>query len=147
MLMRRGSDALIITTGITLRNALEAADRLTKQGIHVSVLHVPTIKPLDKEAILDCVKKTSTIVTIEEHTIIGGLGGAVTEIIAEANCMSPKNFKRIGIPDVFPVHYGSQASLMQEFLITTENLVSTINHFMKKDKDSGKLFEQELVRE
>ena len=126
MIMKEGKDALIVTTGITLRNGLEAADILKKEGKNVAVLHVPTIKPLDTETILKCVRLAPVIVTIEEHTVIGGLGSAIAEVIAEADLKNPKKFQRIGIPDVFPEKYGSQASLMEEFKITTENLVAVV---------------------
>lgn len=124
--MREGSDALIVTTGITLKNGMDAAVSLSKQGLEAAVLHVPTIKPLDTDAILGYAAEVPVIVTIEEHTMIGGLGSAVAEVIAEANFNPAKRFKRIGIPDVFPDEYGSQASLMKRYSITTENLVSVV---------------------
>jgi len=66
------------------------------------------------------------IVTVEEHTVIGGLGSAVAELLAEANFDQPKRFRRIGIPDVFPDQYGSQASLMARYGITWEKVVETV---------------------
>jgi len=145
--MREGEDALVITTGITLKNGLEAADQLKVQGVDISVLHVPTIKPLDTKMILDCTAKVPIVVTIEEHSIIGGIGSAVAETLAEADFPSPKQFKRIGIPDVFPDQYGSQASLMERFSITTDQLMSVINNFIIKSEKTGQLFERELVKE
>ena len=71
--------------------------------------------------------------TIEEHTIIGGLGGAVAEIIAEANFNPSKRFKRIGIPDVFADEYGSQASLMKRFNITADQLIVTIKQLLEQE--------------
>lgn len=130
--MREGNDALIISTGITLNQALNAADSLSKEGIETSVLHIHTIKPLDQKMILEYAKKIPVIVTIEEHTIIGGLGGAVAEIIAEANFNPSKRFKRIGIPDLFADEYGSQGSLMKRFNITAEKLISTIKQLFGK---------------
>lgn len=124
--MRKGSDALIITTGVTLKTALEGADLLASEGIEAAVLHVPTIKPLDTEAILDLAVSVPVVVSIEEHTIIGGLGSAVAELIAEANFDSAKKFKRIGIPDVFPDEYGSQDSLMERYSINQGGLVSIV---------------------
>jgi transketolase len=124
--MREGKDALIVTTGITLKSALDSADKMISQGISVSVLHVPTVKPLDVNGILEYAAEIPVIVTIEEHSVIGGLGSAVAEIIAEANYDSPKRFKRIGIPDVFPDEYGSQASLMARYSITSKCLISTV---------------------
>ena len=145
--MRQGTDALIVTTGITLGNGLQAADLLRAQGVEAAVLHVPTIKPIDREAILAHAAKVPVIVTVEEHSVIGGLGGAVAEIISEANFSSPKRFKRIGIPDVFADRYGSQASLMRGFGITTENIVATIKNLSRPDFLSEKLVEQELTKE
>ena len=128
--MREGSDALVVSTGVTLKQALEAAASLSRQGIEAAVLHVPTVKPLDTEAILSRAAEVSVIVTIEEHTIIGGLGSAVAELIAEAAFSTPKRFKRIGIPDVFPDQYGSQASLMERYGITAGAIVSSVKKLL-----------------
>lgn len=138
-LMREGTEALIITTGITLKNGLEVADILGERGLQIAVLHVPTVKPLDTEAILRHAASVPVIVTIEEHTLIGGLGGAVAEVVAEANFNPAKRFRRIGIPDTFPYQYGSQASLMKEFTITTENLTSVVTQLIEADKSCQKL--------
>lgn len=124
--MREGKDALIVTTGITLKSAFAAADSLSEQGIDAGVLHVHTIKPLDTEAILDYAASVPVIVTVEEHTVMGGLGSAVAEVIAEANFDPTKRFKRIGIPDVFADQYGSQDTLLERYNITSAELVSVI---------------------
>lgn len=124
--VREGKDALIVTTGITLKTSLEASTALAQQGIHAAVLHVPTVKPLDADAILARAAKVPVIVTIEEHTLPGGLGSAVAELIAEANFPAAKRFKRIGLPDVFPDQYGSQASLMERYGLTAAKLAQTV---------------------
>jgi len=124
--IREGKDALIISTGICLRLAKEAADKLADEGKEVAILHMPTVKPLDKEAILSYAEKVSAVVAIEEHSVIGGLGSAVAEVIAEADFSTPRRFRRIGIPDMFPAEYGSQASQMETFQISTGNLIKTI---------------------
>jgi len=116
--MRQGTDALILTTGITLKVGLEAAGLLEKQGINAGVLHVHTIKPLDVDGILEQCANVRSVVAVEEHTVIGGLGSAVAEIISEAGFDPAKQFKRIGLPDVFPDQYGSQESLMERYSIT-----------------------------
>lgn len=126
IVMREGSDALIVTTGITLKTALDAATRLGQEAIEVGVLHVPTIKPLDRDAVIEYVAQVPAVVTIEEHTVVGGLGSAVAETIAEANFAAVKRFKRIGIPDMFPDEYGSQASLLERYSITTDELVAVV---------------------
>ena len=122
--MKTGSNALIITTGIGLRVSLDAADSLEAVGIKAGVLHVPTIKPLDTEAILQSISEVPVVVSVEEHTVIGGLGSAVAEVIAEAGFNPAVKFRRIGIPDVFPHEYGSQDSLMDHYSINAQEVCS-----------------------
>ncbi len=124
--MREGKDALIVTTGISLKIALDSANSLSSENIKTTVLHIPTIKPMDTDAILEYAHDIPVIVTIEEHSILGGLGSAIAEIISEANFNKPKRFKRIGIPDAFPDEYGSQDSLMEKYLITKDHLMTTV---------------------
>jgi transketolase len=131
LIMRKGSDALVVTTGVMLKTAIDAAHILSKEDINVSVLHMPTIKPLDIECLLKCAKEVPVIVTLEEHTIIGGLGSAVMEIIGEANFPRPKKIKRLGIPDVFPNKYGSQSSLQAYYKLTVDNLIKTIKQLQE----------------
>jgi transketolase len=134
--MRKGADALIVTTGVMLKRALDAAERLGDQGFQTAVVHVPTLKPLDEATILDFAAEVPAIVTVEEHTVIGGLGSAVAELLAEANFSHPKRFKRIGIPDVFPDQYGSQDSLLARYAITAENIAHTVQQLIyTKAKD------------
>lgn len=128
--MRGGLDALMVTTGVTLKSALDAASALSEQGIEAAVLHMPTVKPLDTPAVLQAATAVPVIVTIEEHTLMGGLGSAIAEVIAEANFHPAKRFKRIGIPDVFPDQYGSQTSLMERYAITTEHLMATVTSLL-----------------
>lgn len=124
--MREGSDALIVSTGITLKACLDAATSLAGFGIQAAVLHVPTVKPFDRDTFLELAGPVPTIVSVEEHTIIGGLGSAIAEVLSEADLKSPKRFRRMGIPDVFPDQYGSQATLLKRYDITTERIVSII---------------------
>jgi len=124
--MRSGSDALILTTGVTLGPALEAAEELSRRGVEAAVLHLPTLKPLDSQAILDLAARPGVIVSVEEHTVIGGLGGAAAEVLAEAGFDRPKKFKRLGLPDAFPDQYGSQASLLERYRITSQEIVSVV---------------------
>ncbi len=145
--MREGSDALIITTGITLKIGLEAADQLKEQGMKIAVVHVPTVKPLDEATLRKYAESAPVIMTIEEHSIIGGLGSAVAELIAEANFSRAKRFKRFGIPDVFADQYGSQASLMKSFGITTENIVATVKNLAGLESAGEKFIQHELVKE
>jgi len=134
--VRDGDDALVLTTGITLGLALKAADRLESEGISTAILHVHTIKPLDMAGILSAIQPVRTIVTIEEHSVIGGLGSAVAELLAESDIGLNKRFKRIGLPDVFPDAYGSQASLMERYSVTEDHLVSVVSGLMQKSKQT-----------
>ncbi|MBI5801765.1 MAG: transketolase [Verrucomicrobia bacterium] len=126
LLVRDGTDALIVTTGITLQPALAAAAQLGQKGIQAGVLHMHTVKPFDTEALITQAARVPAILSIEEHTVIGGLGSAVAETLAEANFITPKRFKRIGIPDVFPDKYGSQATLLARYGITAEGAAAEI---------------------
>ncbi len=124
--MRAGREVLLVTTGITLKIAQEAAARLALEGIDAGILHMPTLKPLDTEALLDLATPARAVIAIEENSIIGGLGSAVAEVLAEAALSPTKKFRRIGIPDVFPDRYGSQANLMDYYRINTDEVVSTV---------------------
>jgi len=139
LLMREGGDALLVTTGIALKLALEAADRLQDGGIEATVLHVPTIKPLDKDAILRHASRASGIVTVEEHSVIGGLGSAVAELIAEAGDVAPPPFQRIGIPDVFADRYGSQAQLLEYYAITAESIAATVENLLSRRMQTARV--------
>lgn len=127
--MTSGRDVLLVTTGITLKIGLEAADALKSAGVGATVLHMHTVKPLDAAALLAQAAAVRAIVTIEEHTVVGGLGGAVAEVLAEAGLASTR-FKRIGLPDVFPHGYGSQATMMQHYGITTEQTIATVKDLL-----------------
>ncbi|HTP89793.1 MAG TPA: transketolase C-terminal domain-containing protein [Bryobacteraceae bacterium] len=124
--MREGRDAVIVTTGVMLQRALMAADTLHAKGIEAAILHCPTVKPLDEDVIRDYAGQAPVIVTVEEHTTVGGLGSAVAEILAEACWDKPRRFRRIGIPDVFPDQYGSQDSLLARYDITAEKICATV---------------------
>jgi transketolase len=115
---RQGGDVLLVTTGIGLRVCLAAADLLGERGIDASVLHLPTVKPLDTDLLLEAVGKVQAVVSVEEHTVIGGLGSAVGEIMLEAGLVRP--FRRVGVPDVFPDHYGTQDLIMERYGIWPE---------------------------
>jgi transketolase len=96
--VREGTDITIMTTGIMLPRGLAAAEQLQREGVSAHVVHVPTLKPLDEEAVLAAAAKTGLVVTAEEHTIIGGLGSAVAEVLSEK---APTRMVRVGIRDTF----------------------------------------------
>ena len=96
--LREGKDVTIVATGLCVNSALEAAELLAKDGIEAKVINIHTIKPLDEELIVTAAKETGKVVTVEEHSVIGGLGGAVCEVLGEK---APVPVKRIGVNDVF----------------------------------------------
>lgn len=98
-LLRHGADLTIIACGASVGRSLQAADNLAKQGIQAQIIDMATIKPIDTEAILASSQQNGAILTVEEHSIIGGLGSAVAEVLAEAG--SGARLKRLGIPDAF----------------------------------------------
>ena len=122
--LRDGDRATIIAVGPTVPEALCAADILTERGVGVRVLNMHTIKPIDRGAILCAARETQRILTIEEHTVIGGLGGAVAEVLAEAGAETP--LKRLGLQDTFAVMSGSRQDLRDHLGITAEGLVREI---------------------
>ena len=126
ILMLRGGDVLLVSTGITAAIALDAAAALRADGISAAVLHVHTVKPLDVDGFLAHASNVDAIVAIEEHSIVGGLGAALAEVVAEAGFEPAKRFKRIGIPDVFPHGYGSQATMMAKYEITAERTIAVV---------------------
>ena len=130
--IREGTDLLIVTTGISLGLALEAANELEKNKINSSVLHVHTIKPFDKESLINIVEKVPAIITLEEHTIVGGLGSACAEVILEEGFKEKKSFKRIGIPDIFPSGYGNQKDMMARNGISVSAIIKTAKELLTK---------------
>ena len=117
--VKEGKDVSIIATGIMVAKALEAAETLKAEGIDAEVINISTIKPLDNELVLASAKKTGKVVTAEEHSIIGGLGSAVCELLAEEH---PVKVTRIGVKDVFG-QSGSPASLLEHYGLTAADIV------------------------
>jgi len=130
--MRDGHDALVVTTGITLKLALDAARELEKRGIQVAVLHMHTIKPIDRQALVEAASSVKVIITVEENSIIGGLGSSVSEVLSEAGTFSGKKFLMIGLPDAFPDRYGSQENLMGFYGVTKEAIVDSLLRLLNK---------------
>ena len=119
----KGQDASIIATGVTVSEALKAKEILKEHGINVRVIDIHTIKPIDKELIIKCAKETKRIITVEDHSIIGGLGTVVSEILSEEY---PVKVEKMGLPDVFG-RSGKAEDLMKYFKIDS---VAIVNKFM-----------------
>ena len=123
--VRQGQDITLITTGGQLYNTMRAATALAKQNVQARVLSMHTIKPLDAQAVLIAAEETSAIFTIEEHSIIGGLGSAVAEVLMEAD-RRPRYFKRIGLDNVFSSTVGDQDYLRAQYGLDTPGILHTI---------------------
>ena len=117
--LRQGSDVTIFATGIMTAKALDAAETLAKQGVQAEVINVHTIKPLDEETVIASAKKTGKVVTAEEHSIIGGLGSAVAEVLAR-QCPTKQAF--VGVQDSFG-ESGSPNDLLEKYGLTAEAIV------------------------
>jgi transketolase len=126
-LLREGSDLTIITTGIMVSEGLQAADSLTEQGYSIRVLHIPTVKPLDEEAILSAARETNGIVTAEEHSVIGGLGEAVAGLVSE---QAPCKVIRVGVQDTFG-ESGQADELLDLYGLRAKNIIEAARIIVK----------------
>ncbi len=123
--VRNGRDMTLLVCGGLLHAALQASDMLAERGISAAVISVHTLKPLDIQSVLDAVRSTGAIFTIEEHSVIGGLGSAVAEGLLESDAR-PSVFRRIGLPDVFVSLAGDQDYLRGQYGLTPTGIVKTI---------------------
>ena len=117
-----GTDATIFATGIMVAEALKAQEELEKEGINVRVVDFHTIKPIDKDIIIKCAKETKKLISVEEHSIIGGLGSAVAEVLVEN---SPAKLIRMGINDCFGKS-GSASELLKYFGLTSKEIIENV---------------------
>lgn len=125
--IKKGDDAAIIATGMMVQKAIEAAKYLESEGIHVRVINISTIKPIDKEIIIKAAKETKGIVTAEEHSIIGGLGSMVSSIVCDKY---PCKVKMIGIEDKFG-ESGTPDELMEKFKLTSDAISESVKEIIK----------------
>ncbi|WP_315541501.1 transketolase family protein [Stomatobaculum longum] len=124
--MREGKDVAIIAAGLPVASAMEAAEKLAAEGIEARVIDMHTIKPLDEEAVLRAAKEIGKIVTIEEHSIIGGLGSAVAEVLAE---QCPAKLKRVGIYDRY-TESGPAEALIHHYGLDGEGVYNAVKAFL-----------------
>lgn len=122
--LREGKDVLIVATGIMVSKSLEAAEILSKENIEATVVNISTIKPLDTDLIVSLANKIGKVVTAEEHSIIGGLGSAVAEVLSE---QCPTKLKRIGISDVFG-QSGTPEALLEYYGLTVNKIVEEVKY-------------------
>ncbi len=124
--VKEGTDLTIIATGIMVAEAIDAAEVLEKDGVSVRIIDMHTIKPLDEEAVIKASKETKAIITVEEHSIIGGLGSAVAEVLVES---APTKMKRIGVKDVFG-ESGSPDELLVKYGLKSSNIVEAAKEIL-----------------
>ncbi|MBU1946295.1 MAG: transketolase family protein, partial [Nanoarchaeota archaeon] len=128
IMLKQGKDIAIIATGALVNEALIASDMLKEKGIGARVINIHTIKPIDKEIIIKAAKETGCVITAEDHSIYGGLGSAVAEILAE-NC--PTKMHRIGVNDKFG-ESGEPSELYKKYGLTAEDIVKAAEKLLKK---------------
>jgi len=129
---RAGEDITLIGTGTITYNAYQAAELLAKDGIQARILSMHTVKPIDTEAIIKAANETGAIITVEEHNMLGGLGGAVAEVLAESGRAIP--FKRIALPDTYVHNVGSHKWLLDKFGFSPESIAKTSKDLLKYRK-------------
>jgi transketolase len=128
IVLREGDDATVIATGIMVARALEAAEKLSEKHIALRVVEMHTIKPLDADLVTRCAIETGAIVTAEEHSIIGGLGGAVAERLAET---FPVPMERVGLADTF-AESGAYNDLLGKYGLTSKDIVAAVHHALER---------------
>ena len=126
VVLREGKDITIIATGLPVSNCLEAAEKLAADGIDAKVINIHTIKPLDEELVVAAAKETGKVVTVEEHSVIGGLGSAVCDVLAEK---APTKVMKIGINDTFG-ESGPAVELLKKYGLDTEGIYEKIKAFV-----------------
>lgn len=127
VVLREGKDLTIITTGLPVSSCLEVADKLSEEGIEAKVINIHTIKPLDEDLVVASAKETGKVVTVEEHSIIGGLGSAVCEVLSEK---APTKVMKIGINDTFG-ESGPAVELVKKYGLDTQSIYNRIKDFLK----------------
>ena len=126
ILLREGTDVTIVATGLCVNSALEAAEKLAADGISAEVINIHTIKPLDEELILASAKKTGKVVTVEEHSVIGGLGSAVCDVLSEK---LPTPVKKLGINDTY-CESGPAAKLVEKYRLDGVGVYEQTKEFL-----------------
>lgn len=126
VILREGKDLTIIATGLPVNNCLEAAEKLAEDGIDAKVINIHTIKPLDGELVVAAAKETGKVVTVEEHSVIGGLGSAVSDVLSEK---APTKLMKIGINDTFG-ESGPALELLKKYGLDTDGIYEKIKEFV-----------------
>lgn len=130
--LRTGTDIALLSAGGILTQTVSAAEKLAERGISAEVVSFPTLKPIDRELILSLGQRFKHLITVEEHTIIGGLGGAVCETLAEEGC--PCRVHRMGMPDVYSCIVGTQQYLRQRYSMDDEAVAAKAEEILKEER-------------
>ena len=125
--LREGTDVAIIANGLCVAESLDAAEKLAAEGINAQVINMATVKPLDTELVLEAAKTTGKVVVVEEHSVIGGLGSAVCDVLSE---QLPTPVLKIGVNDVFG-HSGPAVELIKEFGLDGDSIAAKVKEFVK----------------
>ena len=125
--LREGTDVAIIANGLCVAESLDAAEKLAAEGINAQVINMATVKPLDTELVLEAAKATGKVVTVEEHSVIGGLGSAVCDVLSEK---APTQVMKIGVNDTFG-ESGPALELLKKYGLDTDSIYEKIKAFAK----------------
>jgi len=128
IIVKDGSDVSIIACGTMVNQAVDAHEKLLQDGVSARVVDMHTIKPLDERLVTKCARETNTILTVEEHSVIGGLGGAVSEVLAESG--SSTKFKRMGVQDMF-CESGEPEELFEKYGLSTSHIVNNVKKLIR----------------
>ena len=127
VVLKEGKDVAIVATGLCVNSALEAAEKLAADGIDAMIVNIHTIKPIDEELIVEAAKKCGKVVTVEEHSVIGGLGSAVCDVLSEK---LPTPVKKIGVYDVFG-ESGPAVKLLEKYKLDGQGVYEQVSAWMK----------------
>src|SRR5215470_4617071 len=125
---------VLMATGVMTTNCLGAAELLARDGVDVSVVHFHTVKPLDEDAVLEFAHDARLVATVEEGTVIGGFGSAVTDLLVEKLGAALPPLMRIGLPDAFPRKYGLQEDLFEVYGLSAEQIAAAVGQSAKREK-------------
>jgi transketolase len=134
--LRSGGDVTLASTGAMLPEAIDAAERLAALGVDATLLHFGTLKPFDSEALAEAVAVSGSLVTIEEHSIVGGLGSAAAEALAEAGV--PVRLRRVGLRDEFAHEVGSREHLLLHYGLTTADITAAALELLHLKRPQGR---------
>lgn len=127
VVLREGKDVTIVASGLPVSNCLDAAEKLAADGIDAKVINIHTIKPLDEDLIIASAKETGKVVTVEEHSVIGGLGSAVCDVLSEK---APTPVRKIGVYDVFG-ESGPAVELVKKYGLDADSIYAKVKEFVK----------------